>query len=120
VALTTLALPKLRDPAVRRLAQMNLDEHTVDLAAATAIAAHLGLPVEPKVVPAGEAAAITDSLYLSEVVARHRALLAQLPADGSAVGDDQLQHLLSDSRRGLERHLEEALRVQRELGSARR
>ena len=99
---------------------MTLDEHTVHLTAATAIAERLGLPVEPRVVPGSEAAGLTDSMYVAEAVSRHRAILAQLPADGTRVGDAQLQRLLRDSRRALERHLEEGLEVQRGMGAGGR
>lgn len=115
VLMARAALPTLQDAEVKRYAQRMIDDHTAHLASTTAIGARLQVPQAAEVTPGGEAAPTTDADYLTAMVTGHQQLLSQLPADPSTIQDPALRQLLADTRRTVQGHLDDAIRIKARL-----
>jgi putative membrane protein len=115
VLMARAALPTLQDADVKRYAQRMIDDHTAHLTAINVIAARLRLLPAPDTTRGGEPAATTDTGYINAMVAGHQQLLGQLPADASGVQDQGLRQNLAETRRTVQAHLDEAIRIKARL-----
>jgi putative membrane protein len=112
VAMSRAALPALRDPDVKKYAQMMVDDHTHNLAEVTSIAHRLGYPLAPEGMMAGMGTVTSDAQYLSSEVAGHQSLLAELPMSDTAIKDAALRTQLGTTRQAVQNHLDKAKGLQ--------
>jgi hypothetical protein len=113
VAYSRASLPSLSDAEAKRYAQKLIDAHTAHLNKTAAIASRLRMPDIPAT-PAPPAAA-NDKEYITTILTEHQQLLADLPADGAGIQDAGLKTHVIETRRVVEMHLGEAMRIKTRL-----
>jgi putative membrane protein len=116
VAMGRNALPTLQDAEVKKFAQRMIDDHGADLTAVSTIGTRLGftLPTDP--VEPSSTTGTTDAQYITMQVTGHRQLLSQLPAEPTTLQDPGLRRQVTNTRRAVQMHLDDAVRLQARLG----
>jgi putative membrane protein len=104
------ALPKLRSPELRQLAQMLVDEHSESRARLSRIAASKGWPLSapPRAAPAspGTASSSFDARWTADMIAGHERSVALYRAQAQNGEDKELRQFASDTLPTIEHHLE--------------
>jgi putative membrane protein len=116
VAMARSALPSLQDPDVKGFAQRMIDDHGADLTAVTTIGSRLGVTLPTDPAPSSGTTGTTDAQYIATQVTGHRQLLGQLPVEPTAIQDPGLKRQVTTTRRTVQMHLDDAVRLQARLG----
>ena len=110
------ALPKLRNPELKRLAEMLVDDHSESNARLSRIAASKGWalpPTQPAQPPAaGTASSSFDARWAADMIAGHERSLALYRAQAQNGEDRELRQYASDTLPIIEHHLAQLRNLQ--------
>jgi predicted outer membrane protein len=143
IAQVRQAAPTLKDPDVKKYAQMLIDDHTKAFSAVTAIGAKLGYPSaasrnmmppadpmpaaakpyeRPGPSPSDPASAAQvnnpDREFIEGQITGHQQLISQLPANDAAIQNQELRTYVGQVRLAVQTHLSEARRLRDKVAGA--
>jgi putative membrane protein len=117
VAAARDALPRLKSPELKRIAEMLVSDHSNANARLSKIAESKGLPVPaPAAAPppaAGTASSNFDSKWTADMIAGHERSVALYRAQAQGGGDKDLRKYASDTLPTIEHHLAELRSLQK-------
>jgi putative membrane protein len=117
IAMSRSALPSLKDPDVKRFAQLMIDDHTSALSGLTMIASRLHYPLAPDPMGPMGTGVTTDAQFVASQITDHEQLLGVLPTNDQMIKDPGLRTHLADTRRAVQSHLDRAKNLQTKLST---
>ena len=110
IAYARAALPTLVGDEVTEFARGLIADLSTREAEIAPLAGRFHVPMLGATLTGYAAAPVTDSLYLTQMIARHQRLLATLPIAG--IQDDELRQQVLDTRQGTQQRLDRAMAIQ--------